>query len=248
MKDPDAIALRTVGMHRHLHNAFARSTVTSLMPTATVSPSRAATMSNNEPQPPLMGEVLPADVSKKDKTAKPKPKPKLKKCSNCGIRKPYSSFPPHGETADGYATRCKSCRNEAHAKRRKSNIMYRLKHHIATRVEKQCNVPKGFVTNLPLYLGYQIGELRAKLEKEMHVKHGFGLKRAIVEGWHLDHIKPLSLFNVVEIGDDEFRACWAISNLEMKPAAENLAKGAKWEEAVADGDDDDAEDDADDED
>ena len=61
------------------------------------------------------------------------------------------------------------------------------------------------------------------------------LRKCLNEGWHIDHIYPLSKFNVIPKGRekdatvdwDEFKKCWAISNLVAIPAEENLAKGAK---------------------
>lgn len=45
--------------------------------------------------------------------------------------------------------------------------------------------------------------------------------------WHLDHIIPVSSFDVRAIGDAEFLACWALPNLRPLPARENLSKAAK---------------------
>lgn len=45
--------------------------------------------------------------------------------------------------------------------------------------------------------------------------------------WHLDHILPVASFNVREVGDAEFMACWSLANLRPLPARENLSKGAK---------------------
>jgi len=43
---------------------------------------------------------------------------------------------------------------------------------------------------------------------------------------HIDHIRPVSSFNLTGEIDDEFHACWALSNLQLLPAAENIRKGA----------------------
>jgi len=32
--------------------------------------------------------------------------------------------------------------------------------------------------------------------------------------WHVDHILPISSFNIQEIGDEEFMKCWSLSNLQ----------------------------------
>lgn len=43
---------------------------------------------------------------------------------------------------------------------------------------------------------------------------------------HIDHIRPVSSFNLTGEIDDEFHKCWALSNLQLLPAKENLRKGA----------------------
>lgn len=48
---------------------------------------------------------------------------------------------------------------------------------------------------------------------------------------HIDHIRPVSSFNLTGEVDDEFLACWALSNLQLLPAAENLAKGDSYNPA-----------------
>ena len=47
--------------------------------------------------------------------------------------------------------------------------------------------------------------------------------------WHLDHIKPKSLFNIKEFGDEEFIGCWSMENLQPLWARENMSKGDKYE-------------------
>lgn len=39
-------------------------------------------------------------------------KPKLKKCSTCKVKKPYSQFHLNRQTNDGYNYKCKSCRKK----------------------------------------------------------------------------------------------------------------------------------------
>jgi len=60
------------------------------------------------------------------------------------------------------------------------------------------------------------------------------LKRTMPKGWtwddfmagrlHIDHKTPLSAFNFTGENDLDFRRAWALSNLRLLPAAENLAK------------------------
>ena len=45
--------------------------------------------------------------------------------------------------------------------------------------------------------------------------------------WHIDHILPDSSFYYVSTEDDEFKKCWALSNLQPLWAIDNLKKSNK---------------------
>ena len=47
--------------------------------------------------------------------------------------------------------------------------------------------------------------------------------------WHVDHIKPKSLFHYNTARDKEFKECWGLSNLQPLLAKENLVKNNKYE-------------------
>jgi len=44
---------------------------------------------------------------------------------------------------------------------------------------------------------------------------------------HIDHIVPKTSFNFSDYSDDEFKKCWAMDNLQLLPAIENMQKGCK---------------------
>jgi hypothetical protein len=44
---------------------------------------------------------------------------------------------------------------------------------------------------------------------------------------HLDHIIPLDAFNFTKPTDIDFQRCWALSNLQLLPADENIQKSNK---------------------
>ena len=48
---------------------------------------------------------------------------------------------------------------------------------------------------------------------------------------HIDHIVPISAFNFQDIEDVDFKKCWALDNLQLLPAKENLSKGSKLDES-----------------
>jgi hypothetical protein len=45
--------------------------------------------------------------------------------------------------------------------------------------------------------------------------------------WHVDHILPITSFNIQEIGDQEFMKCWSLDNLQPMWGEENIRKSNK---------------------
>ena len=45
--------------------------------------------------------------------------------------------------------------------------------------------------------------------------------------WHVDHILPISSFNIQEIGDESFMECWSLKNLQPLWGDENIRKSNK---------------------
>ena len=46
--------------------------------------------------------------------------------------------------------------------------------------------------------------------------------------WHIDHIRPQSLFNYKNTEDEQFKQCWALENLQPLEAIANMKKGNKF--------------------
>lgn len=46
--------------------------------------------------------------------------------------------------------------------------------------------------------------------------------------WHVDHIKPMNLFNFKHPTDNEFQECWSLDNLQPLWSQENLSKGSRY--------------------
>lgn len=47
--------------------------------------------------------------------------------------------------------------------------------------------------------------------------------------WHVDHIIPMSSFNIKSINDEEFIKCWSLSNLEPKWKTTRVIDGVTYE-------------------
>lgn len=164
---------------------------------------------------------------------KPTPTGKSKTCTKCKLPKPLDRFPPHPDTRDGRAAWCKDCRAVLRKRRNQTNMVARLKHHFAARMTQQlkdngvsANEMPPLVLEMESYLGYKMADLVKVLDADIQEREGITLKEAFDDGYHVDHITPLSKFPFGEIGDENFRRCWAQDNLRAIPAADNLKKGS----------------------
>jgi hypothetical protein len=150
------------------------------------------------------------------------------------------------DSQDGLQSICFDCKNIANAKARNRNVTARIRHHTGTRCLTQLGdlAPEALVADLEKHLGYSIRKLVRHLSEDLKEREGSHrkLRDALNESYHVDHIRPLSSFTVIAVdhtpeGDEyeyidwgEFRKCWAMKNLTAIPAAENLAKGATFED------------------
>jgi hypothetical protein len=75
----------------------------------------------------------------------------------------------------------------------------------------------------PQILGYGVEELKAHIERQF-LK---GMTWGNIDRWHLDHIVPAASFNFSSYEDEEFKACWALTNLRPLWSEENQRKSAK---------------------
>lgn len=113
-----------------------------------------------------------------------------------------------------------------HKTRRQNDPLFRLRLTVSCAVRsslrhlKRRDKPCGWER----LVGYTKYELRDHLERQF--KKGMTWQNMGREGWHIDHIVPVSSFNIREPGDAEFRACWALTNLRPEWQTDNLRKSA----------------------
>lgn len=74
-------------------------------------------------------------------------------------------------------------------------------------------------------LGYTFNDLKSHIEKQFST--GMTWERFMRGEIHIDHIIPVSSFKADTVESEEFKACWALSNLRPMWAKDNLSKGAK---------------------
>lgn len=72
-------------------------------------------------------------------------------------------------------------------------------------------------------VGYTVKELMEHLERQFLA----GMSWDNRGDWHIDHIVPISSFNFDTPDCDDFRRCWALSNLRPLWAGDNIRKNGK---------------------
>lgn len=72
-------------------------------------------------------------------------------------------------------------------------------------------------------VGYNLGDLMLHLERQFTR----GMRWENIGDWHIDHIVPKAAFNYSSDDEDDFRACWALTNLRPLWASENCRKWNK---------------------
>jgi len=76
--------------------------------------------------------------------------------------------------------------------------------------------------NFTLIFGYSLDDLKIHLERQF-IK---GMSWDNYGDWHVDHIIPVSHFSYKSIKDEDFKACWALTNLRPLWAKENYKKSS----------------------
>ena len=74
-------------------------------------------------------------------------------------------------------------------------------------------------------VNYTLDDLKRHLEKQF--KDGMSWENYGKDGWWIDHIIPISVFNFEKSEDDDFKRCWALSNLRPLWAVDNIRKSDK---------------------
>ena len=106
-----------------------------------------------------------------------------------------------------------------------SDPKYRLASYTRTAIytslkERNINKYKNTFELLP----YTLTELISRLESQF--KDGMTWEN--YGKWHVDHIKPMSLFKFKNSEDKEFQECWSLKNLQPLWGEDNLSKGSKY--------------------
>jgi hypothetical protein len=118
-----------------------------------------------------------------------------------------------------------------HKIKMESDLNYRLsfnvKRYIRTSIKKHIKRQGGVCVGLKNInkLSYTPIELKQHLESLF--RPGMSWDNYGFYGWHIDHIKPLCLFDLTD--EQQLKEAWSLSNLQPLWAKENLIKNKKYE-------------------
>ena len=113
-----------------------------------------------------------------------------------------------------------------HADRKASDLGYYLRHRLSNRIRIAIKEGKGSKDNSTTeLLGCSVDDVRVHLESQF--TEGMTWENHGLLGWHIDHIKPCSKFDLTL--DSEQKACFHYTNLQPLWAEDNLRKGNKYE-------------------
>jgi hypothetical protein len=109
---------------------------------------------------------------------------------------------------------------------RRENSEHRLRLAIGCRIYQTLISGKGG-KSWPLLVGYTVDDLRSHLEARFlpgMTWENYGNRNG---QWSIDHIIPVSAFNISSYDDEDFRRCWSLSNLQPLWVEDNIRKRDK---------------------
>lgn len=166
-----------------------------------------------------------------------------RQCRKCKIIKTMEHFYSRIRSSGNieYSYNCIEClrkdRIEKHKIKRKLDPIIKLRDKIssAIRVGLQRNKNNKSILD---YLPYSIEELKSYLESKFEPWMSWGNSGVYDKNtwddddqstwtWQIDHIIPHSTFKYTSMEDQEFKDCWALSNLRPLSSKQNLLDGVQ---------------------
>lgn len=170
-----------------------------------------------------------------------------KTCSICSENKNITEFNKNKRSIDGHKAQCKSCTSKLQLEYRKNNPeiqkQYRIKNskilNKKLKIKRNLNIEHKLRCNLRTRLweaiknnyksGSAVSDLGCSIQEfkkyiESKFSDGMTWDNWGRDTWHLDHIKPLSKFNLSN--RNEFLIAVNYNNIQPMLAYENLKKGA----------------------
>jgi len=115
-------------------------------------------------------------------------------------------------------------RNKWIKKRNKIDLKFNLNDRMKSAIRRSLKGNKSG-EHWECLVGYTLNDLIKRFKKTMPKNYTW---QDYSKGrLHIDHIIPISAHNFTKSNQIDFKNCWALSNLQLLPAEENLRKGAK---------------------
>ena len=155
-------------------------------------------------------------------------------CKDCKKKYQQGRVEKRKEYKKQYDQTHKKERAEYERIRCQTDITYRLNKNIRRVINRALKSKGGSkqgkrTKEILEILGYTIQDLINHLESQFKPGMSWDNYGKGPGKWHIDHKKPIKLFNFTSPDDEEFEQCWALSNLQPLWEEENLKKGAKWD-------------------
>lgn len=121
-----------------------------------------------------------------------------------------------------YKTNGKFDKNKYYRLKRNNTPSEKIRYNISSSIYQKIKKNKkgSVLNNLPFKINDLIKHLESNFEQGMSWDN-YGQ-------WHIDHIKPHSLFNYTTMQCNEFKECWSIDNLQPLWAIDNIKKSNKY--------------------
>jgi hypothetical protein len=177
----------------------------------------------------------------------------LKRCCSCKLDLPYELFSSNKSSRDGLQSQCKACQRKQAAKYRQNNLQkerercarvareWRKRHperarassrnsdrrperRVSKKLQKILHGMKSGVSWTKI-VGYSAKELRDHLERQFLP----GMSWENYGKWHVDHIVPLSAYQISGRDCPNMKRAWCLTNLRPLWAKENQVKSDKRE-------------------
>jgi len=120
--------------------------------------------------------------------------------------------------------RVKEQRNAYLKNKRKINLKFNLNRRMVSGIGTSLKINKAG-RKWETLVGYTLEDLIKRLKKTM--PEGYTWQDYMEGRLHIDHCIPISVFNFTKPEHPDFQRCWALSNLQLLPARENIIKRNK---------------------
>ncbi len=143
-------------------------------------------------------------------------------CSKCKTNKKIEEFPLNKSRKDGRHQYCTQCHRKYFKNKRLTDISFRISANLRTKIYQSVKDNKKF--KFHDITGCDIKTLMSYIESKF--LRGMTWKNYGKTGWHIDHIKPCSLFDMTIT--EEQKKCFHYTNLQPLWWQDNLKKHNKY--------------------